>query len=106
MTALGPADNTMIQDILLIQDNSRSDPTPKEWDAFFAAAHQSGCFKGGSEIGERMIVGDAPSAKPTDHIVGFMRFDADDRRQILNLLEQHPVVIHGGSVELCELPQS
>ena len=33
-------------------------------------------------------------------------FDSANRQQILDLLEKHPVVIHGGSVELCELPES
>lgn len=96
----------MTQYILLIQGHLKSDPAPEEWEAFFAAAQQSGLFKGGSAIGKRMIVGDAGSVKPTDHIVGFMRFDSDDKQKILDLLGKHPVVIHGGSVELCEMPKS
>jgi hypothetical protein len=81
-------------------------PTPEEWAAFFSAAQQSGTFKGGSEIGKRSVVGDASSAVSTAHIVGYMRFDSDNKQQILDLLQAHPVVIHGGSVELCEMPQS
>jgi len=96
----------MTQYLLLIQGNLKSHSIPEEWEVFFAAAQQSGLFKGGSEIGKRMIIGDAESAKPTDHIVGYMRFDSDDKQKILDLLEKHPVVIHGGSVELCELPKS
>lgn len=96
----------MTQYILLIQDNLKSDSTGQEWEEFIRLAQQSGLFQGGSEIGNRVLVGNTESAKPTDHIVGFMRFDADDKQDILKLLEQHPTVIHGGSVELCELPQS
>jgi len=96
----------MTQYILLIQGNTTSESTLEEWQAFFAAACGSGLFRGGSEIGNRMVVGDAQSAKSTDHIVGYMRFDADDKQQILDVLEKHPVVMHGGSVELCELPVS
>jgi hypothetical protein len=33
-----------------------------------------------------------------------MRFDSEDKQQIIDLLEKHPVVIHGGSAELCEMP--
>lgn len=95
-----------MQYILLIQDNLRSETTGEEWDAFFAAAKDSGLFKGGSEIGERVVLGDSHSAKPTDHIVGFMRFDSDEKHKVLDLLQKHPVVIHGGSVELCEMPRS
>jgi hypothetical protein len=96
----------MTQYILLIQGNLKSDSTPEEWEVFFTSARQSGLFKGGSEIGKRMVIGDVHSAKSTDHIVGFMRFDSDDRQKILDLLEKHPVVLHGGSVELCEMPNS
>ena len=96
----------MSQYLLLIHGNAKSQATPEEWEAFFTAAQQSGHFKGGSELGDRIMVGDSGSAKASDHLVGFMRFDAEDRQAILDLLQQHPVVIHGGSVELCEMPTS
>jgi hypothetical protein len=96
----------MSQFILLIQGNLKSEPTAEDWAAFFSAARQSGMFQGGSEIGMRWIVGDASSAESTKHVVGYMRFDADDKQQLLDLLQRHPVVVHGGSVELCEMPQS
>ena len=96
----------MTQYIVLIQGNSKSEPTAEEWVAFFASAERSGMFRGGSRIGKRTVLGDVGSAKPTDHIVGYMRFDADDKQQVLDLLQRHPVVLHGGAVELCELPES
>jgi hypothetical protein len=96
----------MSQYIVLIQGNRKSESTPEEWEVFIAAARRSGHFKGGSEIGKRIVLGDVQSAKSTDHIVGYMRFDSDNQQQILNLLEKHPVIIHGGSVELCEMPES
>jgi len=96
----------MTQYILFIQNNCKSEPTADEWDAFIAAARQSGAFKGGSEIAKRVLVGDTNSAKSTDHIVGYMRFDADGEQQILDLLQKHPVVLRGGTVELCEMPKS
>jgi len=37
---------------------------------------------------------------------GLQRFDSADKQKILELLKQHPVVLRGGSVELCELPKS
>jgi len=96
----------MAQYLLLIQNNAKSQSTPAEWDAFFAAARTSGMFEGGSALGERGVIGDTASAKSTRHIGGYMRFDADDRTKILELLKQHPVVLHGGSVELCEMPKT
>ncbi|MFO1021408.1 MAG: hypothetical protein U0903_12035 [Planctomycetales bacterium] len=96
----------MTQYLLLIQNNEKSASTSEEWEAFFAVARQSGLFEGGSAIGQRTVIGDVQTAKSTEHVVGYMRFDADDRQKILDLLKQHPVVLHGGSVELCELPKS
>ena len=70
------------------------------------AAHATGSFRGGSEIGQRIVLGNTQSAESTRHVVGYMRFDADDKPNLLELLQTHPVVRHGGSVELCELPKS
>ena len=95
----------MTQYLLLIQNNAKSKTAPAEWDRFFAAAKASGMFAGGSALGERVVVGDIRSAQSTKHIGGFMRFDSDDKAKLLELLKQHPVVIHGGSVELCEMPR-
>jgi hypothetical protein len=95
-----------MQYILLIHSNAKSHATENEWSEFFAAVQRSGLFKGGSAIGDRAVIGDAQFAQSTEHIVGFMRFDSDDKQAILDLLELHPVVIHGGSVELCEMPKT
>jgi hypothetical protein len=92
--------------ILLIQGNEKTATTADEWEHFFAAARKSGAFRGGSEMGRREIVGDRESARSSEHIVGFMRFESGDRAMLLELLKEHPVVLHGGSVELCELPKS
>jgi hypothetical protein len=96
----------MTQYLLLIQNNPRSPATPAEWDRFFAAAKASGMFQGGSALGKRIMMGDTKSAQSTTHLGGFMRFDADDQAALLELLTQHPVVLHGGSVELCEMPRT
>ena len=94
----------MTQYLLLIQNNAKTQATPGEWDRFFNTARASGTFEGGSALGDRVLVGDTQSALSTRHIAGYMRFDSDDRGEILELLKQHPVGLHGGSVELCEMP--
>ena len=96
----------MSQYILLIHDNATSKAAPEEWDRFFDAAEVSGLFRGGSEIGERIVLGDTGSVQSSSQIVGYMRFDSDDKARLLKLLQKHPVVAHGGSVELCEMPES
>ena len=96
----------MTQYILFIHRDTESEPTSDEWESFFQSAAQSGMFRGGSAIGEREEIGDAQVAKPSDHIAGFMRFDSEDKQAVLDLLESHPVVIHGGCVELCVMSES
>lgn len=96
----------MTQYLLLVQGNLKSQSSPEEWEAFFAAARASGLFRGGSEIGSRTVLGDVATAQATDQIVAYMRFDADGKQQVLDLLQQHPVILHGGSAELCELTES
>jgi hypothetical protein len=96
----------MTQYILFIHGNTQTPPAKEDWEQFFTAASQSGLFAGGSAIGRRVVLGDARMAQPSDHIVGYMRFDADNQQKLLDLLERHPVVVHGGTVELCEMPES
>lgn len=96
----------MVQYLLLIHGSTQSDPTSEEWESFFEVARQSGIFRGGSELGDREIIGDHQGAKPSDHIVGFMRFDSEDKDQVLAVLKLHPIVVHGGCVELCAMPES
>lgn len=96
----------MNQYLLLIHGNEKTDTTEKEWEIFFVAAKRSGTFQGGSEVGIRETIGDSSSLPSSAHIVGYMRFDAEDKQTILELIKHHPVVLHGGSVELCELPKS
>lgn len=96
----------MTQYILLIHNNVTTDTTAEEWHHFFTVAGESGLFKGGSEIGRRESIGNMQSAVSSQHIAGYMRFDATDKQAILELLKLHPVVLHGGTVELCEMPKS
>lgn len=96
----------MTQFILLIHGNAKTVASPDEWNHFFTEAKESGLFEGGSAIGDRIIIGDTQSAKSSGHIVGYMRFDSDDKQKLIALVKRHPVVAHGGSVELCELPKT
>jgi hypothetical protein len=96
----------MPQYLLPIHGNADSAPTSDEWSRFFGVAQQSGTFRGGSEIGKKLRIGNADSPRSSDHIVGFMRFDAEEKQTILDLLQEHSIVLHGGTVELCEMPES
>ena len=93
-----------MQYLLLIHDNVTSASTDSDWADFIAKAKETGMFRGGSELGPRVIVGPGKAVPSSEHISGFMRFDADDKLRLLELLQSHPIVIHGGTVELIEMP--
>ena len=72
----------------------------------FELARESGLFRGGSAIGNRTTIGDKEVPDVTAQIIGYMRFDADSIDELNALIKQHPVVAHGGTIEICELPKS
>ena len=78
----------------------------EEWNRFFDLAKESGLFRGGSAIGQRTTIGNTEVPNITDNIGGFMRFDAENLDELTDLLKQHPTVVHGGIVEICEMPKS
>ena len=95
-----------MQYIVFIHKNTDSETDSEQWNEFFNTARKSGLFKGGSAIGERYPVGPKSVTPITDSIGGYMRFDADNIQDLLTLLNNHPVVINGGTVEVCEMPKT
>jgi hypothetical protein len=95
-----------MQYIALIHKNADSSPTTDEWDRFIDAAAATGMFKGGSEIGLRQTIGQKTVSDTTESVGGFMRFDSDDPEELHALLRDHPVIQRGGTIELCEMPNS
>ena len=95
-----------MQYIALIHNNNDSTPTADEWAQFFDAAKKTGMFKGGSAIGVRYTIGGKSASDSKETIAGYMRFDSDDVGRLQALLEDHPMIKHGGTIELCEMPQS
>ncbi|HUG68243.1 MAG TPA: hypothetical protein VMM76_10860 [Pirellulaceae bacterium] len=95
-----------MQYIAFIHKNADTAPGPVEWDSFLEVAADTGMFRGGSEIGDRHIVGHKEVSDTTKSVGGFMRFDSDDLDRLFELLKAHPVIKHGGTIELCEMPES
>ncbi len=95
-----------MQYIALIHNNTDSSPGTDEWDRFIDVAIKTGMFKGGSEMGTRRMIGQKMVSETTQSVVGFMRFDSGDPVKLHALLKDHPVVQHGGTIELCEMPKS
>lgn len=92
--------------ILFIHKNTDKPTTQEAWDSFFATAKDSGLFAGGSEIANRIQLGEKVVPDITEQVGGFMRFNADSLAAVRELLEQHPVLTCGGTLELCEMPKT
>lgn len=93
--------------LALIYNNQKSDSQDKDWERFLVMARESGMFKGGSEIGiNRNMIGEKIQSGFANTIDGYMKFESVTLEELLNLLKSHPVIMHGGSIELLELPKS
>jgi len=92
--------------LVLIHNNSKTPANQAEWTEFVTRAKDTGMFRGGSELGTRELIGRVDAVQSSTHIGGFMRFDSNDKARLLELLEFLPVVSHGGTIELCEMPKS
>lgn len=95
-----------MQYIALIHKNTDTTPASAEWEHFFKMAAETGMFQGGSEIGVRHMVGHKQVPDTTKSVGGFMRFDTENLDRLFKLLDEHPVIKHGGTIELCEMPES
>lgn len=92
--------------ITFMHKNATSAPTDEEWEQFFILARGSGLFLGGSAIGARSTLGDNAVPDLTANIDGYMRFESDSYEALSQLLASHPVLRHGGTIEICELPRT
>ena len=91
--------------IVFIHNNTDKETADEQWHSFFSLATDSGIFQGGSEIYNPLSIGNKTIPNITDNIAGFMRFETKDKNKLLTLLENHPVIIEGGSLEICEMPK-
>jgi len=99
-------ERTTMEYFTFMHNNRDSAYSEGEMDRFLEMARESGLFRGGSGLGKRTTVGEKEVENLRDHIGGYMRFDADRYGDLVELLEQHPCVVGGGTVEVIEMPKS
>lgn len=92
--------------IAFIHGNTTSPSTDEEWRGFLELAKSRGMFRGGSEISRGFLAGPGPVPEITARIEGFMLFETDSPGDLRELFQKHPTVIHGGTLEVCEMPLS
>ena len=96
----------MLDFILLMHNDSITDPTPGQWDSYFAFLRERDAFEGGSSIGpggtfrKQGVPGDTST-----HLAGYIRVRAADLAAARALLAGNPVFDCGGTVEIRELPR-
>ena len=92
--------------LAIIYNNTDVPSSEREWDDFFILAKESGFFLGGSQVGNnRQIIGKGIESTFGTNIGGYMKFKCNNIGQITKLLNSHPVIINGGSIELIDLPK-
>ena len=91
--------------ILLMHDDA--DDEGADWQPYLERLKETGCFQGGSAIGEGVCVrkSGVPAAV-TAHLSGFIRVGVDNLHQAKSLLIGNPHFEAGGTVEIRELPRT
>ena len=95
--------------MLLMHNDTASEPPSEMWDGYFSFLHASQHFEGGSEIGSGATFRKPGSATPgstSDHLTGFIRVRASSLADAQRFLAGNPVYECGGTVEIRELPKS
>lgn len=80
-------------------------PAGDAWGPYLAKLRESGCFQGGSAMGDGVCVsrgGTAPEI--TRHLAGYLKIRANDLAHAQTYLTGNPVYELGGVVEIRELP--
>jgi hypothetical protein len=91
--------------ILLMHGDANEGETA--WEPYLRRLDQSGCFQGGSAIGDGICVrkqGATPSV--TAHLTGYVRVVADNLDHAKSMLIGNPLYEAGGTVEIRELPRT
>jgi hypothetical protein len=91
--------------IFLMHDDATGDEA--SWEPYLQRLRQTGCFEGGSAIGDGVCVrrSGTPAAL-TAHLAGYIRVNAESLEQAKALVAGNPHFEAGGTVEIRELPRT
>ena len=73
-----------------------------DWQSYIAGLQKSGKFRGGSILGNGTCVSKNGSNRACT-VTGFMRFEASDLNQVIELVSDNPNYESGGEIEILEL---
>lgn len=76
------------------------------WAPYLDRLRRTGHFSGGSAIGGGLSVSrSGVTSDTTSHLTGYIRISAHSIEDACKLLEGHPVIDAGGTIEVRELPR-
>ena len=91
--------------IFLMHDDAGDDEAA--WEPYLRRLRASGCFAGGSAIGDGVCLRKRGAPAPvTAHLAGYIRVTAESLDQAKSLLAGNPHYEAGGTVEIRELPRT
>ena len=73
----------------------------EQWSAYIDSLQSSGAFRGGSALGNVQRIG--ANSDEVCTVTGFMRFEVESMEDVINLMDDNPVRLAGGSVDVLEL---
>jgi hypothetical protein len=92
---------------MLMHNDVESQTQPQEWDHYISRLRSSGSFGGGSSIGKGIGFKKGTASEAISHwLGGYMILTAETLDDAKALVEGNPVLLHGGTVEVRDLPRS
>jgi hypothetical protein len=100
----------MMKDYIVLMYDDSIDPAisgdPKAWEDYLGKLRASGCFGGGSAIGEGQTYRKRVLAKASSGLTGFIRICCENLQAARAMLEGNPEFEAGATVEIRELPKT
>ncbi len=97
----------MAEFILLMHDDIETPEDDARWRPYLESLAAEGVLRGGSAIGAGTTLRrTGEPLRTTDHIVGYVKIEADDLGHARTFVAGNPVYEAGGTIEIRALPRS
>ncbi|MEO0606801.1 MAG: hypothetical protein AAFY82_01110 [Pseudomonadota bacterium] len=97
----------MAEFLFLMHSDTREPVIETNWTAYTERLVSIGAMRAGSAIGGgRSFRHSGQPARLTDHIVGYLKIEAESIDHAVTMLDGNPTYEANGTVEIRELPQS
>ena len=92
--------------IFLMHDDANAGTSAEMWSSYLSFLRGRGVFEGGSSIGSgETFRKQAPPGAVSEHLIGFIRIEAESLKEATEFLTGNPTFESGGTVEIRELPR-